>query len=179
MIEFAELLNRFFGPPLAQLTGFAVAAVWLGGAILTFPWKHADGAASAGARTRRYRLFVSLFALTIGSSFAAFAVTRSAANQEIDTKLESGVISVLIDGVALQEPDDLIKALLTSCDTNFRRSHPEAKYDVLIHTHAGLLMLKMGQDSVVKSDYWIFYPRFGLTRENEVRRACNTGVQPG
>ncbi|MFC5479115.1 hypothetical protein [Massilia suwonensis] len=177
MIELAATVNRIFGSPLGQLAFFAFGLIRVGGALFASVHPRQSPSEDNEGAGQRYRRFaMACVGVLVVSLFIVFACVKHAANREIDAALHSGVVSVLIDDVALQQPETFVKALANPCATGFHRSHPETKHDVLILTRSGVLTLKIGQDSRVASDYWIFYPDFWLTQTNEVRRACNTGL---
>ncbi len=174
MVEVADTLDHAFGSGLAQACFFLLVTAVLASTIFAKLNEQRAVDVPACRRASPFAICATVFALLILSAFAIMAIVKQGANNNIDALLATGVLSADVEGRALQphESTALTRALANPCATGHRRSHPTSKYSVVIQTSGGVLP----RDSVKSTDYWVFYPKYGLTRSNEVRRACDSGL---
>lgn len=177
MVNLASSLDSIFGSPVAQIAYFLAVLGSIASAFYMSPSFARDRGARDPKSPWYFRLSCAVAALGCIGALVIFTCIRMGANADIEAKVESGVIGMTLDGEIVENPATFVRALASACSTLERRSHPTSRHAVTISTRAGPLELQIGKDSEISDEFWIFYPRFRLTRENEVRRACGTGLQ--
>jgi hypothetical protein len=77
--------------------------------------------------------------------------------------------TVSIDGHPVQNPREVLNLLEAIQDLPAHHSHPikRLRVDVSGRRHT---TLALGRDSDNAREYWVFYPRHYITRENEIGR---------
>ena len=111
-----------------------------------------------------------IFAALIGGEFAVNGFTKRAALKEIRPKLYANIESMTVNGVELVNDPDLITALRGMHDAPAHHSEPTVSYQLLLQTERGPLTLLLRRDSQNKHEYWVYYPGFHSTQDNEVGR---------
>lgn len=83
---------------------------------------------------------------------------------------------VSINGAIAKEKNEVL-AMLHSMDNRAfqaHHSHPTKHIKVTIESHGKILELQLGRDSQLPQEYWVFYPKYGHTRVNEIARVTTS-----
>lgn len=119
--------------------------------------------------------FFLVSALTAGA--AAIMMTTYASHDVVNSiRSLSGNYVVYVDGRQIRDSDKLISALKEIAPYAAHHSHPIKRIRVEIRGDATDLTLELGRDSDRPEEYWVFYPRFGVTSNNEIGRITTSAL---
>ncbi len=82
----------------------------------------------------------------------------------------SGNYKVYVNSQIPRDPDGIVSALKTTAPELAHHSHPTKTIRVDIETDKGTLTLQLGRDSGYAQEYWVFYPKYRITSNNEIGR---------
>ncbi len=82
----------------------------------------------------------------------------------------SGNYKVYVNSQVPRDPDGIVSALKTTAPELAHHSHPTKTIRVDIETDKGTLTLQLGRDSGYAQEYWVFYPKYRITSNNEIGR---------
>ena len=88
----------------------------------------------------------------------------------------SGNYRVYVNAQLAKNPDAIITALKT---TGFRMDHhssPTKMIHVDIQSDRGNLLLQLGRDSSYAQEYWVFYPKYRITSNNEIGKVLTAAL---
>lgn len=176
MNKMAHFLDRATQSP--AIFFFLIIAIVL---VIAIPRKRTQPSAEIADRSRfrwprLFKIAMAVFLGTVGFVFLATAVTKFAARREITGVLSETVESVSVNGRLFQGPDSMVSALRNMCDTPAHHSHPTESYTISLKTNKKILVLNLRRDSQNAREYWVFYPGFTSTQENEVGRVCTDAL---
>jgi hypothetical protein len=97
--------------------------------------------------------------------------SKSIAQFQVQQLLESASrgAPVSINGQQVQNGDEVLIVLKGLRDLPAHHSHPVKRITVEVSEH-GHLLLWLGRDSDDPREYWVYYPRHLITRNNEIGR---------
>ena len=75
---------------------------------------------------------------------------------------------VYVNSQPPKNPDAIITALKTTGWRMDHHSSPTKMIRVDIHTDQGDMSLQLGRDSSYAQEYWVFYPKYRITSNNEI-----------
>ena len=78
--------------------------------------------------------------------------------------------TVYVNSQPSQDADRVVKALKEVAPQPAHHSHPTKRIRVEIESKDGNLILELGRDSSYGQEYWVFYPKYRATSENEIGR---------
>jgi hypothetical protein len=108
--------------------------------------------------------------IVIAISIAEFVQSRSRAEALNFLRDLSGNYIVYVDSRPAKNPDAVIAALKTIGPVMGHHSHPTKMIHVDIQTANGGISLVLGRDSGYAQEYWVFYPKYRITSNNEIGR---------
>jgi hypothetical protein len=82
----------------------------------------------------------------------------------------SGNYKVYVNSHPARDPGRIVSALKTTAPQLAQHSHPTKMIRVDIETDKGTLTLRLGRDSGYALEYWVFYPKYRITSNNEIGR---------
>jgi len=82
----------------------------------------------------------------------------------------SGNYRVSVNHQPVTNPDGMIAALKQISPELAHHSHPTKRIRVEIQTEKGDWTLELGRDSDFPQEYWVFYPKYRVTSNNEIGR---------
>ncbi len=80
----------------------------------------------------------------------------------------SGNYRVYVNAQLAKNPDAIIAALKTTGSRMDHHSSPTKMIRVDIQSDRGDLSLQLGRDSSYAQEYWVFYPKYRITSNNEI-----------
>ena len=86
----------------------------------------------------------------------------------------SGKYKVYVNSQMAGNPDGIVSALKTTAPELAHHSHPTKMIRVDIETDKGVLTLQLGRDSGYAQEYWVFYPKYRITSNNEIGRVTTS-----
>jgi hypothetical protein len=112
---------------------------------------------------------ISVIAIVLG--LVAAASSTSIARFQVQRFFESRShgATVSINGQRVENADEIVTALQSLSDLPAHHSHPVKTMTVEISDRTRLL-LWLGRDSDNPREYWVYYPKHLITRNNEVGR---------
>jgi hypothetical protein len=82
----------------------------------------------------------------------------------------SGNHQVYVNSQPVRDPDRIINALQQVASQPAHHSHPTKRIRIEIESEERKLILKLGRDSGYRQEYWVFYPKYHATSDNEIGR---------
>jgi hypothetical protein len=115
---------------------------------------------------------VLAFAVPILLIFLLSSIMTSIIRNDINNFLSSipTDASITIDGKAVQDAGSVISALKQIAPLAAHHSHPESIVCITITAKGQTLRLNLGRDSERSNEYWVFYPQYRNTSNNEIGR---------
>jgi type IV secretory pathway VirB6-like protein len=86
----------------------------------------------------------------------------------------SGDYKIYVNSQPAHEPQRIVDALKEVAPQLGHKSHPTKMFRVEIQSDKGNLRLELGRDSVYAQEYWMFYPKYGITSNNEIGRVTTS-----
>ncbi len=86
----------------------------------------------------------------------------------------SGNYKVYVNSQPAHDPDKIVSALKATAPQLAQHSHPTKMIRVDIESEKGNLTLELGRDSGYAQEYWVFYPKYRVTSNNEIGRVTTT-----
>jgi len=114
-------------------------------------------------------------ALTAG--IAASVMTTYARHDVVNfLRSLSGNYVVYVNGRQIRDSDKLKSALKEIAPYSAHHSHPTKRIRIEIRSDVNDLRLELGRDSDRPQEYWVFYPQFGVTSNNEIGRITTSAL---
>jgi hypothetical protein len=82
----------------------------------------------------------------------------------------SGDYKIYVNSQPAHEPQRIVGALKEVAPQLGHHSHPTKMIRVEIQSDKGSVTLELGRDSGYAQEYWVFYPKYGVTSNNEIGR---------
>lgn len=82
----------------------------------------------------------------------------------------AGNHKVYVNSQPSHDADRVVNALKEVASQPAHHSHPTKRIRVEIESEKGNLILELGRDSSYGHEYWVFYPKYRATSENEIGR---------
>jgi len=108
--------------------------------------------------------------IIIAIAIAEIMASRSRAEALGFLRDLSGNYKVYINSQPSHSPDKIVSALKATALQPAHHSHPTKMIRVDIESEQGNLTLELGRDSGYAREYWVFYPKYRLTSNNEIGR---------
>ncbi len=86
----------------------------------------------------------------------------------------SGDYKIYINAKPSHQPQRIAAALKEVAPQWGHHSHPTKMIAVEIQSDKGSLTLELGRDSGYAQEYWVFYPKYGITSNNEIGRVTTS-----
>ncbi len=83
---------------------------------------------------------------------------------------------VYVNQQPVSDPERLISALKMVSPKLSHHSHPTKKITVDINSEKGHITLELARDSDYSQEYWIFYPKYRVTSNNEIGRITTSDL---
>ena len=81
-----------------------------------------------------------------------------------------GHSKVYVNSQPARDPDAIVSVLKTTSTRLGHHSSPTKMIRVDIESEKGHLTLELGRDSGYAQEYWVFYPKYAVTSNNEIGR---------
>jgi hypothetical protein len=81
-----------------------------------------------------------------------------------------GNYKVYVNSQPAHDPDAIVSVLKTASPRPGHHSNPTKVIRVDIQSEKGNLTLELGRDSGYAQEYWVFYPKYRVTSNNEIGR---------
>ncbi len=108
--------------------------------------------------------------IVIAIAIAEIVAARSRVEALNFLRNVSGNYKVYVNSQLARDPDGIISALKTTAPQLAQHSHPTKMIRVDIENERGTLTLQLGRDSGYAQEYWVFYPKYRITLNNEIGR---------
>ena len=86
----------------------------------------------------------------------------------------SGDYKIYVNAKPSHQPQKIAAALKEVAPQWGHHSHPTKMIPVEIQSDNGSLTLELGRDSGYAQEYWVFYPKYGITSNNEIGRVTTS-----
>jgi hypothetical protein len=108
--------------------------------------------------------------IIIAIGIAEIIASRSRAEALSFLRDLSGNYKVYVNSQPGHDPDKIVSALKAIAPELAHHSHPKKMIRVDIESGKGNLTLELGRDSGYAQEYWVFYPKYRVTLNNEIGR---------
>lgn len=154
--------------PVLQFCLFAFA-VGCWGVAFRRQWLNRGRGQWIGPPPRGDRSYVAAVVGFVGAIAILFALAELyeyAARANIAAFCAPGVESVTVDGKPFAPADDLVAQIAAPRQPQAHHSHPTKPLNVRLTGHKGTLELVLSRDNDDPHEYWLFYPRYTMTKVN-------------
>jgi hypothetical protein len=125
-----------------------------------------------GPASRVASLSFVAFVLSVVIGLFVSAMGVSIARYEIIDKLHAAGddCQISINGKPAQNPNQILAVLRTFRSSPAHHSHPTHAINIHISCGAEPMTLRLARDSDDPIEYWVFFPKYGITSTNEIGR---------
>ena len=111
-------------------------------------------------------------AISVLVGFGAASTSQDISRTYVKSKLASvsDDSQISINGAPAQNPKEVLSALKTLDRLPAHHSNPMKKIKIEISSQGDSLVLSLVRDSGDPREYWVFYPRYLVTANNEIGR---------
>ena len=130
----------------------------------------------AGRRKRATRVVISCILFNI-PFFAVFHAVEYAGRREVAAAVNivrDGKGYLSIDGIRIKEPEPYLRAFVKWFPA---RSHTTPIPPSILMVLDGV-SVRVARDSTYKDEYWVFYPKYRTTAENDIGRIHSESLRP-
>jgi hypothetical protein len=115
---------------------------------------------------------VLFFLIPLVIALGAAETSKEIGHDEVLRKLKSlkDDCRVSINRDAVQNSREVLSVLRTLDGLPAHHSNPTKRIDIEISDHAPRLVLSLARDSGDPSEYWVFWPKYRITANNEIGR---------
>ena len=108
--------------------------------------------------------------IIVAIAIAEIVAARSRVEALTYLRNMSGNYRVFVNSQPANNPDAIIAALKTTGSRMAHHSSPTKMIHVDIQSDRGDLSLQLSRDSGYGQEYWVFYPKYRITSNNEIGR---------
>ena len=104
--------------------------------------------------------------------FGACDTSQEIAQARVLDRLDiiAGKYRISIGAETVANPEEILVALKTLKWMPAHHSNPTKRINVEISDNSGRIILSLARDSGDPREYWVFYPKYFITRYNEIGR---------
>lgn len=115
--------------------------------------------------------FVIVILLLLAVTGAFFFITGNQLDSVRVEMLKSlhemeGSAKVFIDGNPVQSPQRIIEDLGSIRPHRAHHSHPEERFVVRVVSQTNSVVLELGRDSEIRTEYWVFNPKLSVFEDS-------------
>ena len=127
-----------------------------------------------GSRITSIGLIV--FIVSVATGMAAASTSCGIGHREVLRKLESldPESHITIDGQEVRNTKEILGVLKAIDWLPYHHSHPTKRISVSVSDHAPRLELSLARDSSNPQEYWIYWPKYHVTAQNDIGRIRTT-----
>jgi hypothetical protein len=113
-----------------------------------------------------------IFGISLLTFFCACETSQNMAQAQIVEKLEaiSEKYQIFLNGKSAPNSHEILLALKTLKWPPDHHSHPTKRINVEISDDSRRIILSLARDSGDPREYWVFYPKYFITKYNEIGR---------
>lgn len=97
-------------------------------------------------------------------------VTSNSREEVLAFVTESHDLQVYVNNQPARNPDEIIAAVKTLQSMAAHHSHPTKTIRLDLHSDKGVITIECRRDSANAQEYWVFYPKYTMTSDNEIGR---------
>jgi hypothetical protein len=162
MLQFLDVIT-YAAFAIGLLTLPFVVFTWF-----SYVWKGAD---RTGTRIplKSTLLFVASISFGICVSFISTSIAQDEVLEKINSLPVNG-FHISINGETVKNPENVVSVLKTLHSIFPHHSNPTKRITIRIYENSLKLTLILARDSGNLREYWVFYPKYRVTRYNEIGR---------
>jgi len=113
-----------------------------------------------------------VFVVSLAVGMAASSTSSEIGHREVLRKLAAvdSQSQMLINGQAVRNTNEILAVLRTIDWLQPHHSNPTKRVIVELSDHAPRLVLELARDSGDPREYWVFWPKYHVTKNNEIGR---------
>ena len=110
----------------------------------------------------------------VGAALLILWVTLSATSlarrEVLGFITDAQALKVYVNSQLAPNSDEIVTALKTLQPVAAHHSRPTTMIKLDLHSDNGVVTIECGRDSANAQEYWVFYPKYGITSNNEIGR---------
>ena len=118
-------------------------------------------------------VFVGAALLTV---LVALSVTSLSRREVLEFISNTQALKVYVNSQPAPNSDEIIDAIKTLQPVPAHHSHPTRMIRIELHSEDGVVTIECGRDSANAQEYWVFYPKYGITSNNEIGRITTSAL---
>jgi uncharacterized membrane protein (DUF485 family) len=162
-----HVLDNAWQVALPFMIGTSLIA-WLVGVISVSRAKSIKDSDKKNTEIKRFFAAIAVFCGIIILLVYESIVVKPAAQTEVRPYLAAEITAVNVEGKPFYNSTLLIEDIRKMSEPMAHHSHPIHKFEILLKTSKGNLILFLGRDSQNPQEYWVFYPGFKGTKLNKI-----------
>ena len=120
-------------------------------------------------------VFVGAALLTL---LVALSVTSLSRREVLEFITDARALKVYVNSQPAPNADEIVAALKTLQPVAAHHSRPTKMIKIDLHSDNGVVTIECGRDSANGQEYWVFYPKYGITSNNEIGRITTSALNP-
>ncbi len=110
-------------------------------------------------------------------TFLAVITMTSQSRQEVqDFISNSHDLKVYVNSQPAANSEEIIAAIKTLQPAAAHHTHPTKRFVIELHSEKGVVTIECRRDSAYAQEYWVFYPKYGMTSDNEIGRITTSAL---
>ena len=118
-------------------------------------------------------VFIGAALLTL---FIALSVTSLSRREVLEFITDAQALKVYVNSQPAPNSDEIVAALKILQPVAAHHSHPTKMIKLELHSDNGIVTIECGRDSAIPHEYWVFYPKYGITSNNEIGRITTSAL---
>jgi len=106
----------------------------------------------------------------------ALTVTSLSRRELLEFINDARALNVYVNSQPAPNSDEIVAALKTLQPVAAHHSHPTRTIKIELHSDNGVVTVECGRDSANAEEYWVFYPKYGVTSDNEIGRITTSAL---
>lgn len=118
-------------------------------------------------------VFVGAALLTLLVALSATSLSR---REVLEFLRDAQALNVYVNSRPAPNADEIVAALKTLQPVAAHHSHPTRMIKIELHSDNRVVTIECGRDSANAQEYWVFYPKYGITSNNEIGRITTSAL---
>lgn len=106
----------------------------------------------------------------------ALSVTSLSRREVLKFISDAQALNVYVNNQPASNSEEIVAALKTLQPVAGQHSHPTRRIKIELHSDNRVITIECGRDSANAQEYWVFYPKYGLTSNNEIGRITTSSL---
>lgn len=108
--------------------------------------------------------------------FIVLSATSLSRREVLEFISDAQTLNVYVNNQPASNSDEIVAALKTLQPVAAHHSHPTRMIKIELHSDNRVVTIECGRDSASAQEYWVFYPKYGITSNNEIGRITTSAL---